>query len=128
MTSGRAGGTPDRYSPVTREGAINHQKHDVLPWLYCCEFGSDCDAYLKRRPPDDGSRYVNFSQKYDKILFFSRFRNPPNPCIGYGDPHFITPDGRNVIFNPEGEFILTKALDGSFEIQGTFDPKINTLF
>ena len=53
------GGTVDLYALTGLWGQLQHFRHDVLPFLYCCkgEF-SNCDAYYKRRPSDDGSRYV----------------------------------------------------------------------
>jgi hypothetical protein len=35
----------------------------------------------------------------------------------YGDPHLITFDGNKYSFQPVGEFLLTKSVDGLFEVQ-----------
>ena len=52
------GGTVDLYAPTGFFGKLNHFHHDVRPFFYCCkgEF-SNCDAYYRKRPSDDGSRY-----------------------------------------------------------------------
>ena len=54
------GGTVDLYAPtgIILGNTIDHFRHDVRPFFYCCkgEF-SNCDAYYRKRPSDDGSRY-----------------------------------------------------------------------
>lgn len=37
--------------------------------------------------------------------------------LGVGDPQILTYDGFNYTFNGYGQFILTKTIDSSFEIQ-----------
>ena len=54
------GGTVDLYAPTgfIFGTTIAHLYHDVRPFLFCCkgEF-PNCDAYYRKRPSDDGSRY-----------------------------------------------------------------------
>jgi hypothetical protein len=50
---------------------------------------------------------------------------PPKPCpscgkgkgTSYGDPHLITYDGYRYSFQTVGEFILSKSVEGDFEVQ-----------
>ena len=35
----------------------------------------------------------------------------------WGDPHFVTLDGKNYTFNGLGEYIMTDARDGFFQLQ-----------
>ena len=35
----------------------------------------------------------------------------------WGDPHFVTLDGKNYTFNGLGEYVMADARDGSFKLQ-----------
>ena len=50
------GGSADRFAPVGLEETIQHQYHDILPYLYCCQVGM-CGEYYKNRPSDNGNDY-----------------------------------------------------------------------
>ena len=50
------GGTVSRYSP--RKNPFLYAAYDYLPRYLCCDgFFANCDAFYKKRPSDNGSRY-----------------------------------------------------------------------
>ena len=55
------GGTVDSYAPNNLTGSLNHLRNDILPYVYCCKGELKeytCDMYYKKRPSDDGSRFI----------------------------------------------------------------------
>ena len=101
LVFGRGGGSAQRFSPIF--DLTKHIYHDVIPWFLCCSANHpSCFQFYERRPSDDGWRF---------------FR-PPIWAWGFGDPHFITPDGKAITFNGVGEYILTQSLDEALTIQG----------
>jgi len=55
----QAGGTVDLYAPSHDQW--KHFEHDVLPYIYCCRgLLSDCSAYYKYRPSDNGAGYYQY--------------------------------------------------------------------
>ena len=57
VTGPPGGGTVDLVAPVDDDSREQHFNEDVLPFLYCCKFTSNCREYYKHRPSDNCSRY-----------------------------------------------------------------------
>ena len=57
VTGPPGGGTVDLVAPVDDNSREQHFNEDVLPFLYCCKFTSNCRKYYKHRPSDNCSRY-----------------------------------------------------------------------
>ena len=52
------GGTVSRYSP--RKNPFLYAAYDYLPRYLCCDgLFANCDAFYKKRPSDNGSRYLS---------------------------------------------------------------------
>jgi RHS repeat-associated protein len=64
ITKGPGAGTPDRHSPSSGFGALNHWLHDVRPFLICRKAGM-VDEYLKVRPPNKGG--ANDCEEFEAI-------------------------------------------------------------
>lgn len=53
-----SGGTVDLVAPRDEESIRRHFDEDVKPYLYCCKGRfSNCDAYYRKRPSNDGTGY-----------------------------------------------------------------------
>ncbi|KAK2162840.1 hypothetical protein NP493_1501g01086 [Ridgeia piscesae] len=78
-----------------------HEKYDVLPKQWCCEFSDNCEYFYRVRPMDHCSGYTPL-------------------IIGwlYGDPHIRTLDGFQYTFNGLGEYTLIETTHGNFTLQG----------
>ena len=50
------GGNVDRFAPIGLEETIQHQYHEILPFVYCCQVGQ-CGDYYMNRPSDNGKDY-----------------------------------------------------------------------
>ncbi|KAI0237078.1 Mucin-like protein [Lamellibrachia satsuma] len=81
--------------------ARQHQKYDVLPKQWCCQFSDNCQYFYRVRPLDHCWGYTPLS-------------------IGwlYGDPHIRTLDGFQYTFNGLGEYTLIETSHGNFTLQG----------
>ncbi|KAK2175059.1 hypothetical protein NP493_751g01026 [Ridgeia piscesae] len=78
-----------------------HEKYDVQPKQWCCEFSDNCDFFYFVRPMDHCSGYMPLT-----IGWF------------YGDPHIRTLDGFQYTFNGLGEYTLIETTHGNFTLQG----------
>ena len=52
---------------------------------------------------------IDFRNIFHKIFLFLGWL--------WGDPHFVTLDGKNYTFNGLGEYVMTDARDGFFQLQ-----------
>ncbi|XP_031551134.1 mucin-like protein [Actinia tenebrosa] len=91
------GGRAQRY---TREKQWQFYISEELSYMYCCINSNLCHLYYQKRPSDDCSRY-----------------EPPEWSWMWGDPHFVTLDGKNYTFNGLGEYVMLDAKDGFFQVQ-----------
>ncbi|KAI0210407.1 Mucin-like protein [Lamellibrachia satsuma] len=78
-----------------------HQKYDVLPKKWCCQYTDNCEYFYKVRPMDHCRGYTP--------LFIGWF---------YGDPHIRTLDGFEYTFNGLGEYTLIETTHSNFTLQG----------
>ncbi|XP_078349239.1 mucin-like protein [Oculina patagonica] len=95
------GGVIDRYHKyASRTLRLKHEFSDVLGYQYCCVQSKLCERYYKKRPSEGCENY-----------------RPPVWSWLWGDPHFVTLDGKNYTFNGLGEYTMVNAKDGRFELQ-----------
>jgi fibulin 1/2 len=87
-----------RFSPRDQE---LHDQLTVQPFKWCCLESNNCHLYFERRPSRSSSSYL-----------------PPHWGWSFGDPHLQTLDGKSYTFNGHGEYLLMKAHDESFVLQG----------
>ncbi|KAI0235226.1 Mucin-like protein, partial [Lamellibrachia satsuma] len=78
-----------------------HEKYDVLPKQWCCQFTDNCQYFYHVRPMDHCWGYTP--------LYIGWF---------YGDPHIRTLDGFQYTFNGLGEYTLIETTHGNFTLQG----------
>ncbi|KAI0233186.1 Mucin-like protein [Lamellibrachia satsuma] len=78
-----------------------HEKYDVLPKQWCCQFTDNCEYFYRVRPMDQCRGYTP--------LFLG---------WSYGDPHFHTLDAFQYTFNGLGEYTLVETTHGNFTLQG----------
>ncbi|KAI0231036.1 Mucin-like protein, partial [Lamellibrachia satsuma] len=78
-----------------------HEKYDVLPKQWCCQFTDNCDYFYRVRPMDN---YLGYTP-----LFLG---------WSYGDPHIHTLDGFQYTFNGLGEYTLVETTNKNFTLQG----------
>ncbi|XP_022801632.1 mucin-like protein isoform X1 [Stylophora pistillata] len=94
------GGSANRYHKWTEELRAKHDSSDVQGYQKCCVNSDLCDLYYRRRPSDDCGDYM-----------------VPEWSWLWGDPHFVTLDGKNYTFNGLGEYIMADARNGFFQLQ-----------
>ncbi|RMX36464.1 hypothetical protein pdam_00010052, partial [Pocillopora damicornis] len=100
LVGNTGGGSAHRYHKLTEELRAKHDSSDVQGYQKCCVNSDLCDLYYKRRPSDNCGNYV-----------------VPEWSWLWGDPHFVTLDGKNYTFNGLGEYMMTDARDGFFQLQ-----------
>ncbi|KAL8611733.1 hypothetical protein ACOMHN_038986 [Nucella lapillus] len=76
-----------------------HSLMDIRPKEHCCQHSRLCDKYYEVRP-------ISTCQS---VLVIQ--------CMGTGDPHLTTLDGKTFSFNAVGEFTLLKFQQPGFELQ-----------
>ncbi|KAL8611728.1 hypothetical protein ACOMHN_038981 [Nucella lapillus] len=76
-----------------------HSLMDIRPKEHCCQHSRLCDKYYEVRP-------ISTCQS---VLVIQ--------CMGTGDPHLTTLDGKTFSFNAVGEFTLLKFQQPVFELQ-----------
>ncbi|XP_031570637.1 uncharacterized protein LOC116304951 isoform X2 [Actinia tenebrosa] len=88
-------------------GSALREKYDKNPisnenrfYEWCCVQTTMCHLYYQRRPSDDCKQY-----------------EPPEWSWFWGDPHFVTLDGKNYTFNGLGEYAMLDAKDGFVQVQ-----------
>nr|XP_043882044.1 sushi domain-containing protein 2 isoform X1 [Solea senegalensis] len=101
-------GTPDRahewgsppYREPPRVPGYSHWLYDVMSFYYCCLWSDHCHIYFNHRPSSGCHNY-----------------QPPKAGVVFGDPHFITFDGLNYMFNGRGEYNLVSSPDRELSVQ-----------
>ncbi|WAQ98402.1 FBN1-like protein [Mya arenaria] len=93
---GRAGGYYT-YHPKTHPK--EHTLNDQIPKDICCIKSNLCNLYYELRPP---------GECYKKVPF--------DIAASWGDPHFLTLDGKQFIFNGLGEYILLDMKNGDVAV------------
>ncbi|XP_031574157.1 mucin-like protein isoform X2 [Actinia tenebrosa] len=81
-----------------RENYETNEVNNAYDW--CCAQSTMCHLYYQRRPSDDCKQY-----------------EPPEWSWMWGDPHFVTLDGKNYTFNGLGEYVMLDAKNGFFQLQ-----------
>ncbi|XP_022801631.1 mucin-like protein isoform X3 [Stylophora pistillata] len=100
LVGSHGGGSAHRYHKLTKELRAKYDSSDVRGYQKCCVNSDLCDLYYRRRPSDDCGDYV-----------------VPEWSWLWGDPHFVTLDGKNYTFNGLGEYIMADARNGLFQLQ-----------
>ncbi|XP_068732482.1 uncharacterized protein [Montipora capricornis] len=95
------GGVIDRYHRLaTKSLRLKHEFSDVLGKRYCCVESKLCNRFYEKRPSEGCEKY-----------------RPPVWSWLWGDPHFVTLDGRNYTFNGLGEYTMVDVSNGRFQLQ-----------
>ncbi|XP_071806324.1 sushi domain-containing protein 2-like isoform X2 [Asterias amurensis] len=106
----RTGGSSDKapmlgVAPYALPGHtpyLSHWVEDVVPYQFCCRWATDrCRTYLENRPGKDCYDY-----------------NAQQSAVVFGDPHFVTFDGRRYTFNGIGEYQLMEVASLGFRLHG----------
>ncbi|XP_031551446.1 mucin-like protein isoform X2 [Actinia tenebrosa] len=93
-------GHPGGGSALRKKYVKNVISDDDKFYDRCCVQTAMCHLYYQRRPSDNCKQY-----------------EPPEWSWMWGDPHFVTLDGKNYTFNGLGEYVMLDAKDGFFELQ-----------
>jgi hypothetical protein len=87
---------------------LMHILLDVVPYFKCCIFSNNCDKYYEKRPSEG-----------------TRWRPPPTPGGGSGDPHFTSLDKVSYSFNGFGEYTLLEIKEINFTAQVRLAPFVD---
>lgn len=108
------GSTPDKaatlgkhpFDKLNHVPELSHWVWDVIPYYYCCLWGSRCNTYMMERPTINCKGY-----------------QLPTTVAIFGDPHIITFYGFGYTMQVLGTYWLLKSTTAStvpVELQGTF--------
>lgn len=110
----RHGSTPDKAAALGKHPfdkpnhvpGLSHWVWDVIPYYYCCLWGSRCNTYMVERPTVNCRSY-----------------QLPTTVAIFGDPHIITSYGFAYTMQAIGTYWLSKTTtvySVPFELQGRF--------
>lgn len=102
------------YNQRSKVATLATWQADMMPFFTCCQWQKDKDDSLSCQ------KYKYFRTSQDCSAY-----QPPGFAAVFGDPHFLTFDGKNYTFNGHGEFSLVHADNekAKLNIQGRFESR-----